>query len=55
MKELLRDCFGIDLSEGSIDNIIGRFVRKSAPIYAKIKTAVPKSPVIGADETECKK
>ncbi|AFL83255.1 transposase [Belliella baltica DSM 15883] len=54
MKELLRDCFGINLSEGSIDNIIGRFARKSAPIYAKIKTAVSKSPVIGADETGAK-
>ncbi|RZS96795.1 transposase [Cecembia calidifontis] len=54
MKELLGDCFGIGLSEGSIDNIIGRFARKAAPIYAMIKSAVSKSPVIGADETGAK-
>ncbi|MCH6202201.1 IS66 family transposase [Aquiflexum sp. LQ15W] len=53
-KELLRDCFGINLSEGSIDNIIGRFAAKAAPLYAKIKAAVSKSPVIGADETGAK-
>lgn len=54
MKELLRDCYGIDLSEGSIDNIIGRFARKASPIYEMIKSAVSKSPVIGADETGAK-
>ena len=53
-KELLRDCFGIGMSEGSIDNITGRFARKAAPIYDKIKIAVSKSPVIGADETGAK-
>lgn len=54
MKELFRDCFGIDLSEGSIDNIIGRFARKAAPVYGMIKAAVSGSPVIGADETGAK-
>lgn len=54
MKELLKDCFGIDLSEGSIDNIIMRFSRKAAPVYSMIKAAVSNSPVIGADETGAK-
>lgn len=53
-KEFLRDCFGIDLSEGSIDNIIGRFARKAAPVYGMIRAAVSNSPVIGADETGAK-
>jgi transposase len=54
MKELLGDCFGIDISEGSIDNIIGRFARKAAPVYGMIKAAVSGSPVIGADEKGAK-
>lgn len=51
MKELLKDCFGVNLSEGSIDNIIRRFARKALPLYGKIKDAVSNSAVIGGDET----
>jgi transposase len=54
MKELLRDCFGIHLSEGSIDNIIMRFAAKAASVYSLIQAAVSKSTVIGADETGAK-
>lgn len=36
MKELPKDCFGVSLSEGSIDNIIRRFTRKVLPVYGKI-------------------
>ena len=51
MKELLKDCFGVSLSEGSIDNIIRRFAQKALPVYGMIKDAVSNSPVIGGDET----
>jgi transposase len=54
LKELLKDCYGIPLSEGSIDNIIRRFALKAAPIYQKLKKAVADSPVIGCDETGAK-
>ncbi len=54
MKELLRDCFGIDLSEGSINNIIGRLTRKATPVYEMIRAVISQSPVIGADETGAK-
>lgn len=54
MKELLRDCFGIHLSEGSIDNIIMRFAAKAASVYSLIQATVSKSTVIGADETGAK-
>lgn len=54
MKELLKDCFGIRLSEGSIDNIIQRFAQKALPTYELLKTAVGKSQVIGGDETGAK-
>lgn len=51
MKELLKDCFGLSLSEGSIDNIIRRFAGKALPVYGMLKDAVSNSPVIGGDET----
>lgn len=51
MKELLKDCFKVSLSEGSIDNIIRRFARKALPVYGMLKDAVSNSPVIGGDET----
>lgn len=54
MKELFKDCFGIGLSEGSIDNIIQRFAQKAAPVYQKLKRAVSDSAVIGCDETGAK-
>lgn len=54
MKELFNDCFGIALSEGSIDNIIQRFAQKAAPVYRKLKKAVSGSAVIGCDETGAK-
>lgn len=54
MKELLKDCYGIPLSGGSIDNIIRRFALKAAPIYQKLKKAVADSQVIGRDETGAK-
>jgi transposase len=54
MKELLRDCFGISLSEGSIDNIIRRFAGKALPVYGMLKAAVSNSAVIGCDETGAK-
>jgi hypothetical protein len=51
MKELLKDCFGISPSEGSIDNIIQRFAKKALPTYGLLKTAVAQSRVVGGDET----
>ena len=54
MKKLLKDCYGINLSEGSIDNIIRRFAQKATPIYQRLKKAVSDSPVIGCDETGTK-
>jgi len=41
LKELLKDCYGIPLSEGSIDNMIHRFAQKAAPIYQMHKRRFP--------------
>lgn len=54
LRELLKDFYGINLSEGSIDNIIRRFAQKAAPVYRRLKKDVSDSPVIGCDETGAK-
>jgi len=54
LKELLKDCYRIDLSQGSIDNIIRRFALKAGPVYRRLKEAVSGSAVIGCDETGAK-
>ena len=51
MQELLRDIYGLPISEGSIFNIIGRFVQKSGIIYEAIRKKIEESPVVGSDET----
>ena len=54
MQELLKDSYGVEISQGSIDNIIKRFAQKGAPVYDKIKTEVMRSTVVGSDETGIK-
>ncbi len=54
MKEFFKDCLGIALSEGSIDNIIQRFSCKALPVYGMLATTISNSTVIGCDETGAK-
>jgi transposase len=51
MQELLRDVYGLSISEGSIFNILGRFVKKSEVLYQAIKEKIEASKVVGSDET----
>lgn len=51
MQELLRDIYGLPISEGSIFNIIGRFVLKSEVAYEAIRKEIAESRVVGSDET----
>jgi len=51
MQELLRDICGLPISEGSIFNILGRFVQKSEPVYEAIRQKIEDSRVVGSDET----
>ena len=51
IAELLRDVFGLTMSEGSIDNILARMTRKSLQTYASIKEKIQTSKVVGSDET----
>jgi len=54
MAELLKDSYGVKISQGSIDNIIKRFAAKSATVYNRIKADIMNSQVIGSDETGVK-
>jgi transposase len=51
MQELLRDVYGLPISEGSIFNILGRFVQKSEPVYEAIRQKTGEGKVTGSDET----
>lgn len=51
ITELLKDCFNICISKGTIANTLRRSANIAQPIYHKIKEQVAKAPVIGSDET----
>jgi transposase len=49
-----KDCYGLYLSEGSIDRFLNSMSKKSALIYEKIRLLIQSSPVVGSDETGCR-
>ena len=51
LTETLRDCFGVSLSQGTIDNILKEASRKSLKAYQTIRDRIEQSKVVGADET----
>lgn len=51
LTEVLRDCFGVTLSQGTIDNILLDASDKSLVAYDEIRKRVEQSKVVGADET----
>jgi transposase len=51
LVELCRDVFGLAISEGGIDNALGRLAERARPAYEALGAAVRASPVIGSDET----
>lgn len=50
-KELLYQFTGLQLSEGTINNIIQRFTCKAQPAYQAIKAEVENAETLGTDET----
>jgi transposase len=48
---LLKDLFGIQLSEGTIDNLLERTTQKAIPAYQLIQQKIKQSQVVGGDET----
>jgi transposase len=54
IKQLFESCFGLSISEGSIDNLLDKLAKKAIPVYENIKTRIAQSPVVGSDETGCR-
>ncbi|MEI8274346.1 MAG: IS66 family transposase [Paludibacter sp.] len=51
LTQVLQDCFGIKLSQGTVKNILDDAAEKSLVAYQEIRNRVEQSKVVGADET----
>ena len=54
LKELFKHLFNLEISQGSVDNILERMSNKSTSIYERIHTEISTSSNVGADETSAK-
>lgn len=54
MGEMMGDVFNIDISEGGIHYLLGRFADRATPLYETIRQRVASAKVVGADETGIK-
>lgn len=54
LTEVLRNCFGVALSQGTVDNILKDMSDKSLEAYDEVRNRVEQSRVVGADETGVK-
>jgi len=50
----MKHFFKLDISEGTIDNILRWMSKKSEPMYEKIKETILQSKQVGSDETSVK-
>jgi transposase len=48
---LLKDLFGLSISEGTVDNMLECTAQKALPFYDTIRERVQQSKVVGSDET----
>lgn len=51
IKKLMSDMFHIEMSEGTINNIVQRMTKRARSLYERIKSRIAKAAVAGADET----
>lgn len=51
MCQMLEECFGLKISQGTIKNILQQMSMKSGKAYRKIRSRIGHSSVVGADET----
>jgi transposase len=51
MREMYRDVFGLEISSGSLVNMVQRFAAKVSGLYEIIRARIAQSPVVGGDET----
>ncbi len=54
IAELMRDCFRLPISEGTIDNMLKNLTDKAKYVYEQIRKRIEQSSVIGGDETGIK-
>ena len=54
LTEVLKDCFGVSLSQGTIDNILSYMKQKSQTIYDAIRFKIEQATTVGGDETGAK-
>jgi len=51
LTEVMKDCFGVKLSQGTVDNTLKYMSDKSLWAYNEIRNRIEQSRVVGADET----
>jgi len=51
LTEIIHNCFGVKMSQGTVDNILQDMEQKSQPAYEEIRARLEESRVVGADET----
>jgi len=49
-----KDCYGLRLSEGCVDNCLQIMSDKALPAYENIREQIHSAPAVGGDETGCK-
>jgi transposase len=54
LKEIFRHVFNMEISEGTVDNMLKRMAGKSGSIYQRIKSSISESKQVGTDETSVK-
>jgi len=54
MKEMMGNVMGVNISEGGIHCLLGRFADRATPLYQTIRERVAASKVVGTDETGVK-
>lgn len=54
MVDILNNIFGLNMSQGTVSNILWHLQKKAAVETGKIRAAIETSAVVGADETGIK-
>jgi len=54
IAELMKDCFHLPISEGTIDNMLKNLTERAETIYRQIQRRIEQSLVVGGDETGIK-
>lgn len=54
IKTMMYDFFGLNLSEGTIDNLLAKTTEQAMPMYENIQQRIAQSTIVGGDETGTK-